>query len=54
MVNICNDGKLYCSLYLYTWFPLGIRVGGNVNQELFACQNCESRTFLDCLVLEKN
>ena len=54
MVNVCNHWKLYCSLF--TWFPLGIRVGGNINQELFACQNCENRMFVDRtyrLVLEK-
>ena len=52
MVNISDNGKLYCSSF--TWFPLGIRVGGNINSELFACQNCENRMFIDHIVLEKN
>ena len=39
---------------VFTSFPLGIRVGGNINKELFGCHNCENRMFIDRVVLEKN
>ena len=52
MVKICNTGKLYYSSF--TWFPLGIRVGGNVNRQLISCHNCENHMFIDRIVPEKN
>ena len=51
MVKVCNTGKLYC--FSFTWFPLVIRVGGNVNRQLISCQNCENRMFIDRIVPEK-